>query len=87
MQTCQAITLAVDDLFAQLAADNVIYAEVRFAPLLHTRMGLTGESVVETVLAAMHDAAQTYGITAGLILCTLRHFDTAASLQTAGNRG
>ncbi|BEM79880.1 adenosine deaminase [Serratia marcescens] len=84
LQTRQAITLAVDDLFAQLAADNVIYVEVRFAPLLHTRMGLSGEAVVETVLAAMRDAAQTYGITAGLILCTLRHFDAAASLQTAG---
>ena len=84
LQTHQAITLAVDDLFAQLAADNVIYAEVRFAPLLHTRMGLSGEAVVETVLAAMRDAAQTYGIAAGLILCTLRHFDAAASLQTAG---
>ncbi|WP_236720673.1 adenosine deaminase [Serratia marcescens] len=84
LQTQQAIALAVDDLFAQLAADNVIYAELRFAPLLHTRMGLTGEAVVETVIAAMHDASRTYGIGAGLILCTLRHFDAAASLQTAG---
>lgn len=75
--------LAVEDLFAQLAADNVIYAELRFAPLLHTRLGLTGEAVVETVLAAMHHASRAYGIAAGLILCTLRHFDAAASLQTA----
>ncbi|MBH2797823.1 adenosine deaminase [Serratia marcescens] len=83
LQTSQAITLAVEDLFAQLAADNVIYAELRFAPLLHTRLGLTGEAVVETVLAAMHNASRVYGIAAGLILCTLRHFDAVASLQTA----
>lgn len=83
LQTSQAIALAVEDLFAQLAADNVIYAELRFAPLLHTRLGLTGEAVVETVLAAMHNASRAYGIAAGLILCTLRHFDAAASLQTA----
>ncbi|MGP2688033.1 adenosine deaminase, partial [Serratia nevei] len=83
LQTSQAITLAVEDLFAQLAADNVIYAELRFAPLLHTRLGLSGEAVVETVLAAMHNASRAYGIAAGLILCTLRHFDAAASLQTA----
>ena len=41
MQSEEALRLVVDDLFAQLARDGVIYAEIRFAPLFHTRRGLS----------------------------------------------
>lgn len=84
LQTREAIELAVDDLYQQLAADNVIYAEIRFAPLLHTVLGLTGEEIVETVIAAMRHCSQLYSIEAGLLLCTLRHFTRQESLYTAG---
>lgn len=83
LQTKSAITLAVDDLFYQLKADNVIYAEIRFAPLLHTKQGLTDKDVVEVVISAMNDASQKYDLKAGLILCTLRHFSALESQQTA----
>lgn len=83
LQTKSAIMLAVDDLFYQLKADNVIYVELRFAPLLHTKQGLTDKEVVEIVISAMNDASRKYTIQAGLILCTLRHFTATESLQTA----
>lgn len=83
LQTRKAITLAVDDLFQQLAADNVIYAEIRFAPLLHTVLGLTGEEIVETVISAIQHCSQLYSIEAGLLLCTLRHFTGPESMYTA----
>src|SRR5438445_8474415 len=35
MQTEEQLRLVTNDLFQQLQADNVIYAEIRFAPLLH----------------------------------------------------
>ena len=35
MQNEESLRLVVEDLFEQLAADGVIYAEIRFAPLLH----------------------------------------------------
>ena len=35
MQTEEHLRLVTLDLFEQLRADNVIYAEMRFAPLLH----------------------------------------------------
>ncbi len=38
-----------------LAEDGVIYAEVRFAPELHTEAGLHLEPVVEAVLAGFAD--------------------------------
>lgn len=83
LQTQSAIEQAVDDLFDQFQADHVVYAELRFAPLLHTRLGLRAERVVEITLSAMKKAAQRYQIEAGLLLCTLRHFSAEESMQTA----
>lgn len=83
LQTQSAIEQAVDDLFDQLQADNVVYAELRFAPLLHTRLGLSAEKVVEITLSAIHKASKEYQIKAGLLLCTLRHFSAEESMQTA----
>ncbi len=82
LQTEEALRLAVADLFAQLAADNVIYAEIRFAPLLHTRRGLSTQQVVAAVAGAVARNSTATGIGARVILCTLRHFTEAESLET-----
>ena len=78
MQTRAALTLAAADIADQLAADNAVYAEVRFAPLLHRRDGLTGEDVVEAVLRGFEGTATSIG----LVLCTLRHFNTEHGMAT-----
>lgn len=83
MQTGEALRLVTEDLFDQLAADRVIYAEVRFAPLLHTQQGLSAEAAVAAVDEAMESARRRTGIEARLILCTLRHFTEAQGLETA----
>ena len=83
MQTETALRLVCEDLFAQLQADNVIYVEIRFAPLLHILRGLTAEKVVEVVERSTAECARATGIEARLILCTLRHFSQAESLETA----
>jgi adenosine deaminase len=82
MQSEAALRLVVDDLFAQLANDAVIYAELRFAPLQHTQGGLSPEQVVATVEDAVAQASAASGITARVILCTLRHFSREQSLET-----
>ena len=82
MQSEEALRLVVDDLFAQLARDGVIYAEIRFAPLFHTRRGLSSEQVVAIVDYAVAQASAASGIEARLILATLRHFSEAQSLET-----
>jgi adenosine deaminase len=82
MQTEETLRLAVDDLFDQLRHDNLIYVEVRFAPLLHLEQGLTPEQVVEVVDSALDTASKQSGIHAGLILCTLRHYSAAQSMET-----
>lgn len=83
MQSEEALRLAMEDVFEQLAADQVIYAEIRFAPLLHLSGGLLPLAVVAAADRAAEDCIRATGIEARLILCTLRHFSEEQSLRTA----
>lgn len=83
MQSEKSLRLVVEDVFEQLAADHVIYAELRFAPLLHLEQGLNPEKVVATVDKAVKDCIVSSGIEARIILCTLRHFTAEQSMETA----
>jgi adenosine deaminase len=83
MQTEDSLRIVTEDVFEQLQADRVIYAELRFAPLLHTCKGLTAEAVVAALNRATEQCIRATGIEARLILCTLRHFNSAQSLETA----
>jgi adenosine deaminase len=83
MQTEEQLRLVVEDLFRQLQADNIIYAEIRFAPLLHLEDGLTPGQVVHAVDNATRRMIAATGIEARIILCTLRHYTAAESLATA----
>jgi adenosine deaminase len=82
MQSVYALKAATADLFEQLQADGVIYAEIRFAPLLHLQQGLGPEQVVEAVDQATDRMIGQTGIEARVILCTLRHFTPEQSMQT-----
>jgi adenosine deaminase len=70
------------DLFEQLRRDHVLYAEIRFAPLLHVARGLSATEVVASVEAATAQAVRSTGIEARLILSTLRNFSAEQSLET-----
>jgi adenosine deaminase len=82
MQTKEQLRWVTLDLFDQLKKDNVIYAEIRFAPLLHIAKGLQPFDVVQTVNDAVTEGMKATGIEAGLILCTLRHYTEAQSMET-----
>lgn len=82
MQTKEQLRLVTLDLFEQLQQDNVIYAEIRFAPLLHIAKGLTPAEVVQTINDATTEGIIQTDVQAGLILCTLRHFSEAQSMET-----
>ncbi|GAC1370692.1 MAG: adenosine deaminase [Ktedonobacteraceae bacterium] len=83
MQTPEQLRLVTFDVFEQLQRDNLLYAEIRFAPFLHTEKGLTIEQVVAAVNEATEQASKETGVEARLILCTLRHYSAEQSLQTA----
>lgn len=82
MQTKEQLEWVVFDLFEQLAADNTLYAEIRFAPLQHLEQGLTPFEVVDIIEKATAAAIASTGVEARLILCTLRHFSQEQSMQT-----
>ena len=81
-QTKEQLRAVTLDLFEQLRADHVLYAEIRFAPLLHNARGLSPEQVVEVVDDATDEGIKRFGVEARLILCTLRHFNEQQSLET-----
>jgi adenosine deaminase len=79
MQTDTALRRVAAECAEDLAADAVVYAEVRFAPEQHLAGGLTLEQVVEAVLAGFRDgsaragAAGGPGIRIGTLLTAMRH--------------
>ena len=82
MQTKEQLQWVVHDLFTQMAADHILYAEIRFAPLQHVQKGLTPYEVVAATEEAVAAAIKETGIEARLILCTLRHYTAAQSIET-----
>lgn len=84
LQTERALRIAVEDVFEQMAADGIVYAELRFAPLVHVEGGhMTADEVVGCVADETAARSAATGIDAGLILCTLRDYDAERSLDTA----
>jgi adenosine deaminase len=73
MQTLDALVRVAAECAEDLANDNVVYAEVRFAPELHVEKGLSLDSVVEAVLEGFRLGSQGRGIRVGVLLTALRH--------------
>lgn len=78
MQTPDALHRVARECVEDLAADNVVYAEVRFAPELHIDGGLSLDAVVDAVLAGFADgekaaAAEGRTITVRCLVTAMRH--------------
>jgi adenosine deaminase len=78
MQTPDALHRVAFECVEDLAADNVVYAEVRFAPELHIDGGLSLDAVVDAVLAGFVDgekAAEAQGrpIVVRCLVTAMRH--------------
>ena len=72
MQTPDALERTASECAEDLADDGVVYAEVRFAPELHTEMGLSLDEVVRSVLDGFRVGAKGRGITVGVIVTAMR---------------
>jgi adenosine deaminase len=86
MQTPAALYRVAFECVEDLAADNVVYAEVRFAPELHIDAGLSLDDVVDAVLAGFADGEKAVGltgrgITVRCLVTAMRH--AARSLEIA----
>jgi adenosine deaminase len=78
MQSPEALHRVAFECVEDLAADNVVYAEVRFAPELHLNGGLSLDEVVDAVLAGFADgekaaAAEGHAIVVRCLVTAMRH--------------
>ena len=81
MQTPDALRRVAAECAEDLAADGIVYAEVRFAPELHTERGLSLDEVVEAVLDGFRQGSEARGITVYALLTAMR--TAARSLEIA----
>ena len=86
MQTAGALQRVAAECAEDLAADGVVYAEVRYAPELHVTGGLTLEEVVRAVNEGFREgerraAAAGHQIRVGALLTAMRH--AARSMEIA----
>ncbi len=85
MQTADNLARVAREAVVDLAADGVIYAELRYAPEQHLEGGLSLQEVVEAVQAGIdagvaEAAAAGREIRAGALLTAMRHADRGTEI-------
>tara|TARA_B100000678_G_scaffold167650_1_gene140028 strand:+ start:90 stop:1025 length:936 start_codon:yes stop_codon:yes gene_type:complete len=73
LQTPDALYEAAYELVEDWQRDNVAHGEMRFAPRLHARRGLTFEEILDAVTAGLRDATRSTGVGTALIACAMRN--------------
>ena len=89
LQTREAVRKAMYILVSSLKEQGMLYAEIRFAPQLHTKKGLSQERVVQAALLGMQEALAGSFFRCKLILCCMRgadnHEENLLTVRTAAS--
>jgi adenosine deaminase len=85
MQTADNLTRIAREFVEDLAADGVIYGEIRWAPEQHLQQGLTLDEAVEAVQAGIDEAIATIEanggwIRAGQLVSAMRQYDNSMAI-------
>lgn len=86
LQTEEALARVTAELVEDLMEDGVRYAEIRWAPRLHLRRGLSVSAVLEAVASGIARAALAHGPATpliGLIVTAMRSHPPAANVELA----
>lgn len=83
MQTEEALRRVAYEAVLDWKAENIVYGEIRFAPVLHMAKGLTLDQIVQAVLSGLDQGRRDTGVHFGLILCAMRNQSANASLEIA----
>ncbi|MEE8142189.1 MAG: adenosine deaminase, partial [Planctomycetota bacterium] len=83
MQTEEALQRTARERVEDLIEDGVVYAEIRFAPVLHLKKSLNLEQVVLSVLKGLDEGCYEKSIDCRLIICAMRDMTGEASLEMA----
>lgn len=83
LQTADALRYAASELVITLGMQGLSLAEIRFAPQLHNRKGLSQEAAVQSVLTGVQDALIRYPfLKIGVILCMITTGSDADNAET-----
>jgi adenosine deaminase len=80
MQTEEALQRVAYEQAEDLSNDGVVYFETRFAPVFHTRRGLTHQQAVSAVLRGLDHGRKDFGVDSGLIICAMRNMNTSLEM-------
>jgi adenosine deaminase len=81
MLTPEALERVAYEFAEDMAAENVVYAEVRFAPHFHTHGGLGLDAVMTSVLKGLARGEADFGVRSGLIVSAIRNESAVLSLK------
>ncbi|ACZ01669.1 adenosine deaminase [Streptobacillus moniliformis] len=76
LQNKENLTEAAYSVVKEVFKENVRYIEIRFAPLLHTRKGLSIKEVVLAVSEGIKKAQLEVDVKVNILICALRHHKT-----------
>ncbi|MDP3542261.1 MAG: adenosine deaminase [Elusimicrobiota bacterium] len=74
LRAAPAVELAAYELLRDCARQNILHAEVRFAPALQRTGDFTLEDVLDAALRGLARGAADFGVSSGVIICLLRPF-------------
>ena len=79
-QTEDALERVAYEQAEDLSQDGVVYFESRFAPVFHTRKGLTHQQIVSAVLKGLERGRKDFGVRSGLIICAMRNMNVSLEM-------
>jgi len=80
MQSEEALERVAYEQAEDLSNDGVVYFETRFAPVFHTKKGLSHQQVVSAVLKGLARGKKDFGVSSGLIICAMRNMDVSLEM-------
>ncbi|MGM0378317.1 MAG: adenosine deaminase [Bacillota bacterium] len=80
MQTKTNLEKVSYEYVLNLSNDNIKYAEVRFAPFLHTKNNLKIEEIISSVIKGLKRGYDDTGITVNIIICAMRSMSNKKAL-------
>lgn len=82
LQTREGLKAAAIDLMGQGHAEHVTHMELRFAPMLHLKRGLSYDDVCHALLEGIAEGRQRYRMTGALIIAAYRDKITEPGFET-----
>lgn len=80
IEDAEGLMAAGYDFISQMKKENVVYTEVRFAPLNPIHESLSLDRVLESLLTGLEKGKQEFGVEYNVIVCAMRHHSEETNL-------